>query len=130
MAPSGNFNDTFALAYGSITLLGGLIGYLKANSIASYPPSSIPNPANVRLIASSIFGGTIFYATTQLPPAQSSRVMLAVGVILGVFFGRKFLMGFKIMPAGLMTALRYVAFGDVNDSGFAIYKYAMELGVV
>jgi hypothetical protein len=26
--------------------------------------------------------------------------------------------------------LRYVAFGDVNDSGFAIYKYAMELGVV
>jgi hypothetical protein len=56
--------------------------------------------------------------------------MLAVGVILGVFFGRKFLMGFKIMPAGLMTALRYVVFGVVNGSGFAIYKYAMELGVV
>lgn len=35
MAPAGNFNDTFALAYGSITLLGGLIGYLKANSYAS-----------------------------------------------------------------------------------------------
>jgi len=30
-----NFNDTFALAYGSITLIGGLIGYLKANSFAS-----------------------------------------------------------------------------------------------
>jgi hypothetical protein len=34
MAPA-NFNDTFALAYGSITLIGGLIGYLKANSFAS-----------------------------------------------------------------------------------------------
>jgi len=35
MAPHPNYDDTFALAYGSITLLGGLIGYLKANSFAS-----------------------------------------------------------------------------------------------
>jgi hypothetical protein len=31
---NGNF-DTFALAYGSITVLGGIIGYLKAGSVAS-----------------------------------------------------------------------------------------------
>jgi uncharacterized membrane protein (UPF0136 family) len=31
---NGKF-DTFALAYGSITVLGGIIGYLKAGSVAS-----------------------------------------------------------------------------------------------
>jgi uncharacterized membrane protein (UPF0136 family) len=35
MAPAAKFDDTFALAYGSITVVGGLIGYLKANSYAS-----------------------------------------------------------------------------------------------
>ena len=33
--PPTQYNDTFALAYGSITLVGGIIGYLKANSYAS-----------------------------------------------------------------------------------------------
>jgi hypothetical protein len=38
---NARFNDAFALAYGSITVLGGIIGYLKAGSVASY--CSIPN---------------------------------------------------------------------------------------
>ena len=36
MAGRGKFDDAFALTYGSITLIGGLIGYFKANSFASY----------------------------------------------------------------------------------------------
>ena len=64
-----------------------------------------------RLVTSSIFGGTIFYATTQLPPARSAKVMLTVGITLGLFFARKFIMTFKVMPAGVMTALRYAVFG-------------------
>jgi hypothetical protein len=64
-----------------------------------------------RLVTGSISGGTIFYATTQLPPAKSAKVMLTVGIVLGLFFARKFFMSFKVMPAGVMTALRYVVFG-------------------
>jgi uncharacterized membrane protein (UPF0136 family) len=110
MAYKGNF-DTFALSYGTITLIGGLIGYFKANSYASYSSPAIPNPSifpliQIRLITSTVFSATIFYATTQLPPAQSARVMLAVGVILGLFFVRRFLESYKVMPAGLMTGLR------------------------
>ena len=71
-------------------------------------PRKSDNPTtNHRLITSSIFGGTIFYATTQLPPAKSAKVMLAVGMVLGLFFARKFFMSFKVMPAGVMTVLRY-----------------------
>ena len=36
--------------------------------------------------------------------------MLTVGIVLGLFFARKFLMSFKVMPAGVMTALRYAVF--------------------
>lgn len=36
MAVRPKFDDAFALTYGSITLVGGLIGYFKANSYASY----------------------------------------------------------------------------------------------
>jgi len=39
-AIENKFYDTFALVYGSITVLGGIIGYLKAGSVASYLPSS------------------------------------------------------------------------------------------
>lgn len=60
----------------------------------------------LRLISSSIFGGTIFYATTQLPPAESAKVMFGVGVFLGLFFGVRFFRSFKIMPGGVMTVLR------------------------
>ena len=37
--------------------------------------------------------------------------MLTVGIVLGLFFARKFLMSFKVMPAGVMTALRYAVLG-------------------
>jgi len=45
-AIKANFNDTFSLIYGSITVLGGIIGYLKAGSLASYTPPVSPFPAN------------------------------------------------------------------------------------
>ena len=34
-AVKDNFDDNFSLIYGSITVLGGIIGYLKAGSLAS-----------------------------------------------------------------------------------------------
>lgn len=49
----------------------------------------------------------MFYAITQLPPRQSAKVMLAVGVILTLFFGSRLVRSKKIMPAGIMTVLRY-----------------------
>ena len=37
--------------------------------------------------------------------------MLTIGIVLGLFFARKFFMSFKVMPAGVMTALRYGVLG-------------------
>ena len=53
-----------------------------------------------------MFGGVIFYATTMLPPTDGARALFGVGVLLSLFFGPRFLAGFKIMPGGLMTGLR------------------------
>lgn len=48
----------------------------------------------------------------MLPPTDGARVLFGVGVLLSLFFGPRFLSGFKVMPGGLMTALRYFpAFG-------------------
>lgn len=57
--------------------------------------------------------------------------MLAVGVILGLFFVRRFLESYKVMPAGLMSVLRYVILeeGFVDFSAFVVFKYSRELGV-
>ena len=132
-APKANVNDTFALVYGSVTLLGGIIGYLKANSTASYSLKPLSNDVLTpvwSLLSSTLIGGTIFYATTQLPPSQSARVMLAVGVLLSLFFGPRFVQTWKIMPAGLMTVLRYSHLStEVNCCGFAIFKYSKEVGL-
>lgn len=93
-------------------------------------PANINANSSYRLVTSSIFSATIFYATTQLPPAKSAKVMLTVGITLGLFFARKFLMSFKVMPAGIMTVLRYAnSWGDVDLSAFAIYKYSKDLGM-
>ena len=92
---------------------------LSATSKQTRSPRNFPHPNTRypasfdkililhRLISSSIFGGTIFYATTQLPPAQAARVMFGVGVFLGLFFGIRFFRSFKVMPGGVMTVLRY-----------------------
>jgi uncharacterized membrane protein (UPF0136 family) len=121
------FDDPFALAYGSITVIGGLIGYLKANSLISYSPS---RKSSSRLISSSIFGGTIFYATTMLPRPMNARVLLGVGLFLGVFFGVRFVKSAKVMPAGVMTGIRYYSIyvTMVEVSAVAVVKYARELG--
>lgn len=45
-------NDYFGLSYASLTLVGGLIGFFKAGSVAS-------------LVASSVCASAIFYGVTQ-----------------------------------------------------------------
>jgi len=66
-----------------------------------------------RLISSSIFGGAIFYATTQLPHVEAARWMLTIGGLLTAFFTLRFFRSFRIVPAGVMAALRLSAFdGD------------------
>jgi hypothetical protein len=56
--------------------------------------------------------------------------MFGVGVFLGLFFGIRFFRSFKVMPGGIMTALRYQFSVQivVDGSGYAIYKYGRELG--
>lgn len=50
----------------------------------------------------------MFFASTLLPPTQSGRVMLILSMILGAFFANRFISTLKIMPGGIMTALRYL----------------------
>jgi uncharacterized membrane protein (UPF0136 family) len=56
--------------------------------------------------------------------------MLGVGAVLGMFFGIRYGKSHKFMPAGLMTILRYREPSvRANVSGFAVVKYAKELGL-
>jgi uncharacterized membrane protein (UPF0136 family) len=77
----------------AVTFLGGLIGLIKAGSLAS-------------LIASSLCAAAITYGAMQTSrDPLAVKPIVVVSVLLTVFFGRKFSRSGKVMPAGLMLAL-------------------------
>ncbi|ORY83033.1 transmembrane proteins 14C-domain-containing protein [Protomyces lactucae-debilis] len=93
MAPLRPTPDYIGYSYAAITFLGGLIGLIKAGSLAS-------------LIASSICASAILYGAMQTSrDPQAVKSILVVSALLAVFFGRKFGKSGKVMPAGLMLAL-------------------------
>jgi uncharacterized membrane protein (UPF0136 family) len=79
-----------------LLISGGLIGFLKAGSKAS-------------LIASSAFALPLVLAALGVFGGASGLIAkITIGVLL-VFFGKKFWIGRKFMPSGLMAILSAVA---------------------
>jgi len=84
----------YFIVFGILTIAGGVLGYVKAGSTAS-------------IIAGSISGVLLLLAAWLMPEHQAAGLIIAlvVSLLLAAQFIPKFFRTFKVMPAGLMSAL-------------------------
>ncbi len=87
----------FAFAYGILTIIGGLMGYLQAKSTMS-------------LVSGGVSGLLILLSAFALLKGKAFGYygIIALALLLAVFFGMRFFQGFKFMPAGLMLTLSVI----------------------
>ena len=84
----------YFIVFGALTIVGGIIGYVKAGSVAS-------------IIAGSITGVLLLVAAFLLPEHRmvGLATALIVSLLLAAQFIPKFLRTGRVMPAGLMSLL-------------------------
>lgn len=84
----------FALIYGLLTIVGGVIGYFKAGSMMS-------------LISGAVSGLLILASAVALLKGKFIGYygVLGLSALLAVFFGIRFFKSWAFMPAGLMLVL-------------------------
>jgi uncharacterized membrane protein (UPF0136 family) len=87
----------FALLYGLLTIVGGVIGYMKAGSMVS-------------IIAGGISGALILASAVALLQGKPLGYFGLIGLsaALAVFFGIRFFQSWAFMPAGMMIALSLI----------------------
>ena len=87
----------YFLIFGALTIIGGVIGYVKAASLPS-------------LIAGSITGVLLLVAGALLPEYRA--IGLATGLVISLLLAAQFIPKFfrtrKVMPAGLMSILSVI----------------------
>jgi uncharacterized membrane protein (UPF0136 family) len=93
-----NLSIIAAIAYGMLAIIGGIIGYLQANSQVSLLSGTV---SGLLLVATAYF---------QLQ-GQTWALIVAISItaILVVFFALRLARTRKFMPAGLMTILGMLA---------------------
>ena len=84
----------YFIVFGALTIVGGIVGYLKAGSVAS-------------IIAGSITGVLLLVAAFLLPEHRTIGLATAiiVSLLLAAQFVPKFLRTGRVMPAGMMSIL-------------------------
>ena len=84
----------YFIVFGVLTIVGGVIGYVKAGSVAS-------------IIAGSITGVLLLVAAFLLPEHRAVGLATAfiISLLLAGQFIPKFLRTGRIMPAGMMSIL-------------------------
>jgi uncharacterized membrane protein (UPF0136 family) len=84
----------YFIVFGALTIVGGIVGYLKAGSVAS-------------IIAGSITGVLLLIAAFLLPEHRTIGLATAliVSLLLAAQFVPKFLRTGIVMPAGMMSIL-------------------------
>ena len=87
----------YFLIFGALTILGGVIGYVKAGSVPS-------------IIAGAITGVLLLVAGALLPEHRAAGLAAAfiVSLLLAAQFVPKFIHTGKVMPAGLMSILSVI----------------------
>lgn len=87
----------YFLIFGALTILGGVIGYVKAGSVPS-------------IIAGAITGVLLLVAGALLPEHRAAGLAAAfiVSLLLAAQFAPKFIRTGKVMPAGLMSILSVI----------------------
>ncbi len=84
----------YFIVFGVLTILGGIVGYAKAGSVAS-------------IIAGSITGVLLLVAAFVLPEHRmvGLATALIVSLLLAAQFIPRFLQTGRVMPAGIMSVL-------------------------
>ena len=87
----------YFIVFGLLTIAGGIIGYVKAGSLAS-------------IIAGAITGILLLVAAFLLPDHRVAGLAIAliVSVLLAAQFVPKFLRTGTVMPAGVMSLLSVI----------------------
>jgi len=87
----------YFIVFGLLTIAGGVVGYVKAGSVAS-------------IIAGSITGVLLLVAAFLLPEHQGwglGTALIVSLLLLGYFVPKYFRTG-SVMPAGLMSVLSVI----------------------
>jgi len=87
----------YFVVFGLLTIAGGVVGYVKAGSVAS-------------IIAGGITGVLLLVAAFLLPEHRLAGLATAliVSLLLAAQFVPKFLRTGRIMPAGIMSLLSVI----------------------
>jgi uncharacterized membrane protein (UPF0136 family) len=87
----------YFLVFGVLTIAGGVVGYVKAGSVAS-------------IIAGSITGVLLLVATFLLPEHRAIGLATAfiISLLLAAQFAPKFIRTGRVMPAGMMSILSVI----------------------
>jgi len=87
----------YFLVFGALTIVGGIIGYVKAGSLPS-------------IIAGAITGVLLLVAGFLLPEHRAAGIATAfvVSFVLAAQFVPKFIRTGKMMPAGMVSILSVI----------------------
>jgi uncharacterized membrane protein (UPF0136 family) len=87
----------YFIIFGLLTIAGGVVGYVKAGSVAS-------------IIAGSITGVLLLIAAFVMPEHRVAGLATAliVSLLLAAYFIRKYLSTGAVMPAGMMSVLSVI----------------------
>jgi uncharacterized membrane protein (UPF0136 family) len=87
----------YFIVFGVLTILGGIVGYVKAGSVAS-------------IIAGSITGVLLLVAAFLLPEHRMAGLATAliISLLLAAQFIPKLLRTGRVMPAGIMSLLSVI----------------------
>jgi uncharacterized membrane protein (UPF0136 family) len=87
----------YFIVFGILTIAGGVVGYVKAGSVAS-------------IIAGSITGVLLLVAAFLLPEHRAIGLATAfiISLLLAAQFAPKFIRTGRVMPAGMMSILSVI----------------------
>jgi uncharacterized membrane protein (UPF0136 family) len=87
----------YFILFGVLTIAGGIVGYVKAGSVAT-------------IIAGSITGVLLLVAAFLLTDHRGVglAIALVISLLLAVQFVPKFLQTGRVMPAGMMSILSVI----------------------
>ena len=87
----------YFLIFGALTIIGGIVGYAKAQSVAS-------------IVAGTITGVLLLVAGWVLPEHRAAGLITAliVSLVLAAQFVPKLIRTGKVMPAGVMSILSVI----------------------
>lgn len=88
------YTGILIIVYSIIVLLGGLIGYLMADSLPS-------------LISGVVFGAALFTCGMGILKSNATAFLISIALtaVLAVFFVYRYWMTAKMMPAGMMAVI-------------------------